>query len=139
MKSNLIRKHANTFIDRVLLPALIIGPLSVSGLFGFCQPAIKQPRLETVLQEEKGKLGIKDDIEIVFGETPSDSFAQIEPVADEYGEITGYKITLDEMRSRFAVRHELYHLVDKHLVDYFGSDIRAELQANMYALIGVRL
>lgn len=136
------KSFKDKLIDRIIIPSMIVLPFLISPVPGFFQPAIKPEDIETVLKEEKQKLDIKDKITVSYGKATMrfDALAQIEPTADESGEITSYHITLDELKSRFIVRHELYHLKDGHLLraPTLVSIIKDDVEANFYALTGIR-
>src|SRR3989338_3408206 len=112
---------------------LLSGSLMVaSGAPGFLQPSLSKSRLEEVFKEEKRKLELDGvNIQLTFGETPKGT-ARAEETED------GYKIILDGLRNKFALRHELYHIAKNHLSSKKNilNLMKMEYQANVYALTG---
>ena len=114
---------------------LLSGSLMVaSGAPGFLQPSINTNSLEEVLSQEKRKLGLDSiNIQLTFGESPGG-------IASAGETEKGYKVILDGLKNKYALRHELYHIAKGHLSNKqtIPNLIKMEYQANVYALTGLK-
>jgi hypothetical protein len=113
--------------------------LASVGMYTNSFPEIKTKKeLEKVLEEERKKLGLTtQEISIKFGESFYD--AQVQRIGDNR-----YEITLDELRDRQTVRHELYHIYKGHAdADIKGistwENLTKEIKCDFYGFFGVKL
>ncbi|MFA6460801.1 MAG: hypothetical protein WCV90_00910 [Candidatus Woesearchaeota archaeon] len=93
---------------------LIINPLTIqcsAKAVDYFSPIITQIEAEHVLTEEKEKLGMKLPVVFQLGELPEGyrAFCGIHPDKEE-----GIIVANPTDISRILIRHELYHLAEKH-------------------------
>jgi len=113
---------------------LLMGAGGLSTLFS--QKIKNQSELELILQRERKKLDIPDEIYINVNWVAESSKAK------KIGE-NKYEIDLRKGYQNVSVlKHELYHIKDRHL-DHKTSLIRylfyEEPQATLYQVIGIRI
>ena len=128
---------ANKYMKRVLSTFLLgssLGLFVASGVVGYVQPNLSKVRLEEILNDEKRNLGLDGvNIDLIFGEAPM-GLASATKTED------GYKITLERLKNKFALKHEIYHIAKDHFSQpqTLLGQIKKEYSANIYSLTGLK-
>ena len=105
----------------------------------FSEPINNEEHLRRVIVEEAKNLGLNS--ENISGRFDRSEFRYLGFGTAQVEKKDGrYEIVLDDLRTRGAIKHELYHIYDRafdDIGDTMSNEIN-EMQANLYANLGLK-